>query len=136
MIKLRELLIAQKRNRMEEHWVVADDMEAVEEIITRSGVKPQYIYKHSTQCLLSSRAYKEVARATEELHPDVEINYVDVIASRDVSNLIADKLNVRHESPQILLVWHGQAIWSASHRDVRKDEIIDRVKNLLNRFSS
>lgn len=128
-------LTIRKRKEIEKNWVEIDNLDAIERIIHSSKSKPQYIYKHSTRCMLSTWAYDEVAEASEELSPDVDINYVDVLASRDVSNLIADKFNVRHESPQILLVWDGQVLWSESHRRVKKDEIIERAQNLLKSIS-
>lgn len=132
---MRIVLTFRKRKKIDERWAVADEVEAVERIIHSSDSKPQYIYKHSTRCMLSTWAYSEVEEATGELYPNVEINYVDVLAGREVSNLIADQFDIRHESPQILLVWHGEVLWSASHRSVKKGEIIERAQNLLKSIS-
>ena len=40
---------------------------------------------------------------------------VTVQTHRDVSNAVATRLGVRHETPQALLVRDGQVIWTASH---------------------
>ena len=40
---------------------------------------------------------------------------VTVQTHRAVSNAIAQKLGVRHETPQALLVKSGRVVWSASH---------------------
>ncbi|MBI3491696.1 MAG: DUF2847 family protein [Acidobacteria bacterium] len=44
-----------------------------------------------------------------------DVYLVDVWAHRPVSNAIAARLHIRHESPQVLLVDHGHVMWSASH---------------------
>lgn len=41
-----------------------------------------------------------------------------VIEDRPVSNEIAARLGVKHESPQAILVRGGKAVWHASHRQV------------------
>lgn len=40
---------------------------------------------------------------------------VKVIEDRPVSNEIAARLGVKHESPQAILVRSGKAVWHASH---------------------
>jgi bacillithiol system protein YtxJ len=40
---------------------------------------------------------------------------VNLRTARDVSNALAARLRIRHESPQVLLVRDGSAVWSASH---------------------
>lgn len=120
---------------MEMHWVVTEDRSAVEKIIHRSNRKPQYIFKHSSICPISSRAYKELANATDELYPEIEINYVDVLAHRDVSNLIANDLGVKHESPQILLVWNNKVVWAESHRRIKRDKIVEKAHEILSAMS-
>lgn len=49
--------------------------------------------------------------------------YLDLISFREVSNAIADKFNVFHASPQIILVKNGQAILDASHNEIRVELI-------------
>jgi bacillithiol system protein YtxJ len=40
---------------------------------------------------------------------------VTVQTHRDVSNAVAVRLGVRHETPQAIIVRRGKAVWSASH---------------------
>jgi bacillithiol system protein YtxJ len=40
---------------------------------------------------------------------------VTVQTHRAVSNAVAQKLGVRHETPQALLIRDGRVVWSASH---------------------
>jgi len=48
-------------------------------------------------------------------HPDAPAYLVDVRAERPQSQLIAARAGVRHESPQIIILRRGSAVWSASH---------------------
>jgi bacillithiol system protein YtxJ len=43
--------------------------------------------------------------------------------ARDLSNHIAEALGVRHETPQVLLIKDGEAIYHASHYDISTDDL-------------
>lgn len=117
---------------MDKHWIAVDDVGAVEKIILQSNRKPQLIFKHSTRCSVSSRAYRQLEEATGELYLHVDINYVDVIANREVSDRIADKLEVRHESPQLLFVWNNKVVRVESHWHIRHNRIVENSLGLIN----
>ena len=51
------------------------------------------------------------------------ISYLDLIAYREVSNAIASKFNVFHESPQILLIQNGKCTYHASHSDITLEKV-------------
>lgn len=75
------------------------------------------IYKHSPYCGLSMLAAREVRRFMEA-RPEVPVYQVDVVRDRPVSAEVARRFGIRHESPQVIVVRGGEALWSASHRDV------------------
>ncbi|TNE74602.1 bacillithiol system redox-active protein YtxJ [bacterium] len=87
------------------------------------------IYKHSTMCPVSYRAYLELQAVMNESLPDsLKIFMIDVISNRAVSMAIADKLQVRHESPQVLFINKGEAILNYSHSAIRKEKILIDIK--------
>ena len=49
--------------------------------------------------------------------------YLDLISYRNVSNEIAERFQVYHESPQILLIKDGDCYHDASHLDISVEEI-------------
>ena len=49
---------------------------------------------------------------------------VDVLHSRDISQMIAENLKIRHESPQAFMVRNGEVIWHASHGEVNKVNVL------------
>jgi bacillithiol system protein YtxJ len=44
--------------------------------------------------------------------------YLDLIAYRSISNELADRLHVMHQSPQVLLVKDGHCTYHASHNQI------------------
>jgi bacillithiol system protein YtxJ len=80
------------------------------------------VYKHSSICWSSMVAHRHVRKFAAS-RPDVLVFFVDVLQDRDVSNEIASLLNVRHESPQLLIVQDGVAVWDTSHYRITQDAL-------------
>lgn len=80
------------------------------------------IYKHSPTCGLSVMAAGEV-RAFLAAHPGTPIYVVDVLEERPLSAEIARRLEVRHESPQVIVLREGAVVWHASHRAVTEEAL-------------
>jgi bacillithiol system protein YtxJ len=57
-------------------------------------------------------------------HPNVKAYQVDVRAERPLSQQIAARTGVRHESPQVIILRHGAAVWSASHDEITAGAIL------------
>lgn len=74
------------------------------------------IFKHSTSCSLSANAFKEFKAFLD--NKDLDAFLVIVQNSRDVSDKIEEDFGVKHESPQVLFLVDGQAVFSLSHRDI------------------
>jgi len=87
------------------------------------------IFKHSTRCPVSSMSLNRIETSKDLSEIDLDYYYLDLIKHRDISNAIANDLNVHHESPQILLVKNGECILDASHIDINPCEIIELLKN-------
>jgi bacillithiol system protein YtxJ len=68
------------------------------------------------------------SRLERECGEEVEIYYLDLIAFRNVSNYIAVKSGVIHESPQLIIFKDGKVIADASHIAVR-GEMVDLLKD-------
>ena len=56
---------------------------------------------------------------------------VEVVRFRPISQYIAQKTSVRHESPQILVIVNGEVIYHASHSEVNKVNIQQAYKKAL-----
>ena len=80
------------------------------------------IFKHSTRCSISSVAKMRLSLSWD-FGEELPIYYLDLIAYRNVSNLIAEKLGVRHESPQLLVINNGECIYNGSHMAISVSEL-------------
>jgi bacillithiol system protein YtxJ len=72
------------------------------------------LFKHSPICPVSARAKTELERFLAA-RPEVPSALVDVLVARPLSQLVAARSGVRHESPQALLFVDGACVWNASH---------------------
>ena len=95
----------------------------IDAIIERSHQVPCVILKHSTRCSISFMALHRL-EATWKFSPtQLEPFFLDLIRYRNISDEIASRFEVFHESPQILLIRNGDCILDASHLDISVDEI-------------
>lgn len=103
------------------NWKEITTPEEWSEIIAKSSERGQVILKHSTTCPVSSNALYEYENYLKDT-PNQEVDYtlVKVIESRTVSNKIAEDLNIKHESPQIIYIKDKAKYWTASHWSVTK----------------
>jgi bacillithiol system protein YtxJ len=93
-----------------------DDME---NFIKQPG--KHLLFKHSTTCPISAKAHDEFTAYLEENETSAAV--VLVIEDRPVSLEIAEKLAIKHESPQIFLLEDGEVSWNTSHWKITKDSI-------------
>jgi len=98
-------------------WRQLTDLGQLNEIVEVSNEKLVLIFKHSTRCSISRYSLKQFEN--EFTFEDKIVPYfLDLIAHRDVSNEIAQRFGVFHESPQIMLIKEGKAIYDASHESI------------------
>src|SRR5438105_3182930 len=100
----------------------------LEQLLERSKTDPVLIFKHSTQCSISAQAYEEFTSFTEGA-PNLFCGVVLVVENRKLSNAIAERFGVRHESPQALLIKDGRSVWHASHWSITPDSLNDALKS-------
>jgi bacillithiol system protein YtxJ len=92
-------------------------LEAFEDLQELMTAERAILFKHSTRCELSFSARVQIERFAENF-PAAQVFVIDVLRHRRVSNEAETRLQVRHESPQAILVESGQATQQASHRAV------------------
>jgi bacillithiol system protein YtxJ len=87
----------------------------LQEAIMLSNSGPVILFKHSTRCSISAGAWRRMEEVDTEKYT---IFWVNVITDRNISNAIAQRFGVRHESPQALLLQDGEVVWARSHYQV------------------
>lgn len=103
-------------------------VEDVEEVLQQTNENPAFIFKHSTTCPISAEAYEQFKSYFLTDATPYDGYFVKVRETRNVSNELADKLEVEHQSPQIFLVKNGQAVWNTSHNDITVENIVEAVE--------
>ena len=100
-----------------------DKMEQFDEIDEISQTKPVVLFKHSTRCSISRMALKQFD--AEFNYPEVKIDWylLDLLNQRDLSNEIASRYNVVHQSPQIVVIRNGKAVFNESHDSISAEDL-------------
>ena len=108
------------------HWIHLTDEEQLKQIISKSQIKPQVIFKHSTRCSISAVALQRLQKVTQP--SDIDFYFLDLLAFRGLSNKVADTFKVIHESPQVLLIRDGSCIYEESHMGISMHDILNNAK--------
>lgn len=107
------------------NWIDLKEEKELDSIVALSFNKPQLIFKHSTRCSISTIAKGRMDKS--DVDATCDCYYLDLIAHRNISNLIAEKFHVHHESPQVLLIQKGECTYEESHNAIRPDDILENV---------
>jgi bacillithiol system protein YtxJ len=108
------------------NWIELTDLGQLNEIMDLSHQQPVIIFKHSTRCSISRMALKQFENEYD-LEGSVTPYYLDLLNHRDISQEIATRFDVYHQSPQMLLIKEGKSIYDASHSDIDALELKGRV---------
>jgi len=106
---------------MENHFVKVTEPRAFEALNEESRKRPVVIFKHSTSCPISAAAYREMSNFNGE------VALVEVQRARELSRYIESKTGVKHESPQIIVLRNGQAVWDGSHFQIKSSAVAEAV---------
>ena len=96
-------------------WIALTSLEQLVTITENSKTKIQVIFKHSTRCGISRMVIKQFEKAYDLSENNLDLYYLDLLNYRDVSNEIAIKFEVMHQSPQLLVVKNGVVVAHDSH---------------------
>ena len=93
-----------KEEIKEVKWIQLERMEQLDEIVEISNAVPVLIFKHSTTCGISRMALRGFEKNYNYDKKQLEPYFLDLKQYREISHAIAEKFDVRHESPQVLLI--------------------------------
>jgi bacillithiol system protein YtxJ len=109
-------------------WIKLNSAEQLHDLQTESLKQPVIIFKHSTSCSISRMVLDRLERnwKDEDVH-GAKPYFLDLLSYREISNQIANAFDVKHESPQVLIVHEGKAVFHTSHYEID----FTRLKNAL-----
>ena len=111
---------------MDHNLTTLREVAELEKVLDDSHQRPLLLFKHSYSCGVSAEALDELRAHIEDASAAAKpVRYVMVTVQthRELSNRIAERLGIRHETPQAILVHEGRVVWSASHFRVNATEI-------------
>ncbi|MDP2683893.1 MAG: bacillithiol system redox-active protein YtxJ [bacterium] len=97
----------------------------LDKALEKSNHEPILIFKHSDSCPVSSEAYDEVLKFEKKV--ETPIFLIVVQDNRDESNQVEQVLEIKHESPQIILVNESHAKLTLNHEDVTEDNLFEMM---------
>jgi bacillithiol system protein YtxJ len=104
-------------------WKLLSDVSQLDEILEESKSKPVGIFKHSTRCGISKMVLRGFEREYDLDDEKASIYMLDLLNYRSISNEIAAKFQVFHESPQFIVLENGQTKNHASHQSISVDQL-------------
>lgn len=93
-------------------------------IVQASSKRPQLVFKHSTRCSISAAAKYKLEMDLDALGEHYDLHFLDLLANRDLSRMVAERFDVIHQSPQVIVVKGGRATYVASHYDIDGEELM------------
>jgi monothiol bacilliredoxin len=105
------------------------DLEMLEAAIAESCQRPVVLFKHSRTCGISCEALDELHAHLERSRANATYKMIIVQSHRRLSEQTAERLGVRHETPQIIVLKDGRPVWKASHFRITADELGRALSN-------
>ncbi len=99
-------------------WYRLTTIQQLDEIEKESFNRPIAIFKHSTRCGTSRMALRQFESHFEIEDEKVKLYCLDLIAFREVSNEVAIRFQVMHQSPQLIVVKNSNTIHHSSHYNI------------------
>lgn len=99
-------------------------IQALDTLFERSFTEPIVIFKHSNSCGTSAYVYEIMSEVPGVIH------LVTVQESRDISNAIAERTGIRHQTPQAFVIINGEIAYSSSHYNISPQTITDKISKL------
>jgi bacillithiol system protein YtxJ len=107
------------------NWIPLTNLEQLNGISDAEGYS--VIFKHSTRCSVSMMAKKRFEHDWDAIPESTSVYFLDLISNREVSNAIAQKFSVHHESPQLLLIKNGECIYETSHGEISAEDLAEQI---------
>lgn len=106
-----------------DQWKKITSESVLENADQESYQRKVVIFKHSTRCFISKTVLKSFEKEMNESDKDFAFYFLDLLAYRGISNEIENRYKITHQSPQIIVLQNGQAIYDASHQHINLNSI-------------
>lgn len=104
-------------------WIPLTSLDQLDEIAKKSVSRPQAIFKHSTTCGVSRMVLNLFEKNTVLQGDSLDLYFLDLHRHREISNEIAQKFQVLHQSPQLVVIKNGQTVAHSSHGGINEIDL-------------
>ena len=120
---LKKIFSSEKNEKSQEpkeeiSWKILENSEQLKAIKKESESKPVAIFKHSTRCGISRMALNRFEKNYAISSDQMSLYFLDLLSNRSLSNEIANQFQVVHESPQLIVIRDGKAVYHTSHSGI------------------
>lgn len=105
-------------------------LDALDGAVRASHTQPVVLFKHSRTCGTSAIAHEEMEALLDDPHLTSDVFILYMQGDRPVSDAIAARFKVRHESPQVLIISNGTVAWHGSHWNVTAARVLAQLQTL------
>jgi len=107
-------------------WKLLTDLVQLDQIDEESSIQPVIIFKHSTRCSVSRMALRHFENDFDTEGAIIPY-FLDLLEHRDISNEIASRYSLVHQSPQLLLISKGKSIYDVSHNFIDAKDLRNHI---------
>lgn len=100
------------------NWINLTNLDEITDIKTLSISESIFIFKHSTRCGISRIVKKKFEKLLLQNKNNIKVYYLDLFKYRNVSDAVSEVFQVKHESPQLLIIRNEEAVKHISHYDI------------------
>jgi len=102
------------------NWIQLTSEDQLDGLINDPSKPVFALFKHSTRCSISAMVKNRLERSwDEQIQPPVYL--IDLLKYRSISNFIAERFAVQHESPQLLIIQNKECVKHWSHTEISTD---------------
>jgi bacillithiol system protein YtxJ len=98
-------------------FVELPDTDSLDRFLGESNGSPAIVFKHSNSCGMSARAHGQMSKIERP------IGLVIVQTARALSDEIAARTGVEHETPQVFILRDREVLWTASHGEIEAEAV-------------
>lgn len=108
------------------NWEHITTIDQLSEIDALSKEQSVLLFKHSTRCSISHAALNRLERNWQTNNTtQLKVYYLDLLQHRDVSDAIASRYAIEHQSPQALIIRNGKCVFSQTHSGIRLEDLLN-----------
>lgn len=102
---------------MNNDFIEIGDLDSLDRFLAEANGSLAIIFKHSDSCGISARAHGQMSKVERR------VGLVIVQEARALSDEIAARTGIEHETPQVFILRGREVLWTASHGRISAEAV-------------